>query len=158
MPLSRNGTHLLIGAFFRAGEPCAQVPTHLLLCLVFVVAGLLYKIEGNRWRGLLRFPVPPSDRMPWRSAQETEMWKPIVLSLAVACLSAPAPAQTNASPDAVSRYGYRMPYAYYPPPYAYYPPAYGYFAPYLYWRPYFATTWFDPYERPYFATPWVALP
>jgi hypothetical protein len=86
------------------------------------------------------------------------MWKPIVLSLAIACLSAQALAQANSSPSADARYGYRVPYAYYPPGYAYYPPAYGYFAPYVYWRPYFATTWFDPYERPYFATPWVALP
>ena len=86
------------------------------------------------------------------------MWKAIVLSLAAACLSSPALAQTNTSPEAGARYGYRVPYAYYPRGYAYYPPAYEYYAPYVYWRPYFATTWFDPYERPYFATPWVALP
>ena len=30
-------------------------------------------------------------------------------------------AQANASPDADPRYGYRLPYAYYPPPYVYYP-------------------------------------
>ncbi len=86
------------------------------------------------------------------------MWKPLALSLAIICLSAPALAQANASPNADPRYGYRVPYAYYPPPYAYYPPAYGYYAPNVYWRPYFATTWFDPYQRPYFATPWVAVP
>ena len=40
----------------------------------------------------------------------------------------------------------------------YYPPPGGYYVPYAYWRPYYATPWFDPYERPYFATPWVALP
>jgi len=86
------------------------------------------------------------------------MWKPIALSLAIICLSAPALAQATASPNADPRYGYRVPYAYYPPAYAYYPPAYGYYAPNVYWRPYFATTWFDPYQRPYFATPWVAVP
>ena len=86
------------------------------------------------------------------------MWKPIALSLVIASLSAPALAQTNASPGGDPRYGYRVPYPYYPPATAYYPPAYGYYAPYVYWRPYFATTWFDPYERPYFATPWVAIP
>jgi hypothetical protein len=84
------------------------------------------------------------------------MWKPIALSLAIACLSGPVLAQANADPDQAPRYGYRVPYSYYPP--AYYPPAYGYYAPPVYWRPYFATTWFDPYERPYFATPWVAVP
>jgi hypothetical protein len=47
------------------------------------------------------------------------------------------------------RYGYRVPYAYYPPAYGYYPPpAYGYYAPvyptYRYYRPY-------PYYRPYYA-------
>jgi hypothetical protein len=87
------------------------------------------------------------------------MWKPIALFLAVVCLSGPALAQANVSPDEAPRYGYRVPYYAYPPagP-AYYPPAYGYYAPPVYWRPYFATTWFDPYERPYFATPWVAVP
>jgi hypothetical protein len=81
------------------------------------------------------------------------MWKPIVLSLAVACLSAPARAQINAGPDADARYGYRVPYAYYPPGYAVWILC---ALPLL--AALFATTWFDPYERPYFATPWVALP
>jgi hypothetical protein len=46
------------------------------------------------------------------------------------------------------RYGYGVPYAYYPPAYGYYPPpayyyapaypAYPYYAPYRYYRPYYA--------------------
>ena len=38
------------------------------------------------------------------------------------------------------RWGYPVPYAYYPPAYGYYapPPAYGYYAPYPYYRPYYA--------------------
>src|SRR6185312_5247 len=45
-------------------------------------------------------------------------------------------------------YGYRVPNLYFP----------GYYPPPVYWRPYYATPWVDPYERPYFATPWVVLP
>jgi len=52
-------------------------------------------------------------------------------------------------------YGYRVPNLYFP---GYYPPPGGYYVPFVYWRPYYATPWLDPYERPYFATPWVALP
>jgi hypothetical protein len=49
------------------------------------------------------------------------------------------------------RYGYRAPYAYYPPAYGYYPPpAYGYYAPvypaYPYYRPY---RYYQPYYAPY---------
>jgi hypothetical protein len=49
------------------------------------------------------------------------------------------------------RYGYRVPYAYYPPAYGYYPPpAYGYVAPaypaYPYYRPY---AYYPPYAPPY---------
>jgi len=86
------------------------------------------------------------------------MWKPIALSLAIVFVSAPAFAQVNADPEDGPRYGYRVPYPYPPAAPAYYPPLYGYYAPYVYYRPYFATTWFDPYERPYFATPWLPLP
>lgn len=86
------------------------------------------------------------------------MCKPLALSLAIICLTAQALAQTNANSNADPRYGYRVPMSIYPPPYAFYPPAYGYYAPNVYWRPYFATAWFDPYRRPYFATPWVAVP
>jgi hypothetical protein len=69
----------------------------------------------------------------------------------------PGIAATNAQDEAVEdvawrrryyrRYGYPVPYAYYPPAYGYYPPpaygyyapaypAYPYYAPYRYYRPY----------------------
>ena len=54
MPLSRHGIPLGGGAAFRATR---TVRVHL-LCLVFIVVGLLYKIEGDSLRDLLRFPCP----------------------------------------------------------------------------------------------------
>ena len=50
------------------------------------------------------------------------------------------------------RYGYPVPYAYYPPAYGYYaPPAYGYYAPvypaYRYYAPY---QYYRPYYAPYY--------
>jgi hypothetical protein len=49
------------------------------------------------------------------------------------------------------RYGYSVPYTYYPPAYGYYPPAYGYYAPsypaYPYYAPY---RYYRPYYAPYY--------
>ena len=49
------------------------------------------------------------------------------------------------------RYGYPVPYAYYPPAYGYYPPpAYGYYAPVYPAYPYYAPYTYR-YYRPYYA-------
>jgi hypothetical protein len=98
------------------------------------------------------------------------IWGHLVSPANAAALATPRPIEQSIQAMSVEEvsyagddrgYGYRVPYVYSPgycDGWACYPPPGGYYVPYVYWRPYFATPWLDPYERPYFATPWVALP